>query len=120
MITNITKDRALSAREDIADNFFTRAIGLIGRKDFSSGEAMVIKPCNSVHTFFMRFPVDVLFLDRNHKVVNLIESMKPFRASRINFRADYAVELPAGTIRATYTAIGDTLSLTPAPTQDRF
>ena len=109
MITNISKGTVLALRETKADNFFARAMGLMGRSNFSAQEAMVIVPCRSVHTFFMRFPIDIIFLDKDNRIIEIIESMKPFRLSRINYRAYSVVELAAGTIHATQTTAGDSL-----------
>ena len=95
----------------IADTPFKRMKGLLGRKALNEGEALVIKPCNSIHTFFMRFPIDVLFVDKNNKVIKAISSIKPFRITGIYFGAAFVVELSAGTIKRTRTVESDLLSL---------
>jgi hypothetical protein len=71
-----------------------RARGLIGRDDFD--EAMLIRPCRSVHTFGMRFPIDVAFVD-DDLVIRRVVTMKPNRVSRPSLRGHAAVEVPAGT-----------------------
>jgi uncharacterized membrane protein (UPF0127 family) len=84
--------------------------GLLGRKDFPQGEALVITRCQSIHMFFMNFPIDVVFCDRQNKVVGLCQEIKPFYLSPIFFKASYAIELPAGTIASTKTQLGDQLN----------
>jgi hypothetical protein len=108
-ILNQTKNTALAQRAIVAETLFTRIKGLIGRKELSPGEAMVIKPCNSIHTLFMRFPIDVLFVDKDHKVIKAIPALAPFRVAPICFGSVLAVELPTGTITSTSTAPGDSL-----------
>jgi uncharacterized membrane protein (UPF0127 family) len=56
------------------------------------------KRCNSIHTAFMKFPIDVLFVDKDLKVVSVYENLKPWRITRLHFRASSVIELPAGTI----------------------
>ena len=72
-----------------------RTKGLLGSKDFKEGEGLLITPCNSVHTFFMRFAIDVVFLDKENSVVKVVRSMKPFRLA-MALSASAVLELPAG------------------------
>jgi len=108
-IINSAKNAVLAENAIIADTFLTRAKGLLGRKDFKQGEALVIRPCNSIHTFFMRFPIDVLFVDKENKIIRATPSLRPYRLSRVCFNSVFAVELPAGTLELTSTQEGDTL-----------
>ena len=110
-LINQTKNTILAEDIYFADTPFKRLKGLLGRKNLNRGEALIIKPCNSIHTFFMRFPIDVLFLDRNNQAVQIIPSLKPFRLTRIYFKANLVIELPSGTINATNTHIGDRLQI---------
>lgn len=110
-IINKTKNTFLAGEVALADTPFKRIKGLLGRKEFRHGQALIIKPCNSIHTFFMRFSIDVLFLDNDNKVVATISCLKPFRFSPIYFNANLTVELPAGTIERTFTEKGDTIQL---------
>lgn len=71
----------------------------------------MLEPCGSVHTAFMRFPIDVLYLDRARRVVKAVPVLRPFRASVGGRRAHTVIELPAGTIQETQTAIGDEIRL---------
>lgn len=95
----------------VASTPFKRMKGLLGRKSLGEKEALIIKPCNSIHTFFMRFPIDVLFVDKDNKVIKAISNIKPFRISGVYFGAAFVVELSAGTIKRTHTAESDFLSL---------
>jgi len=110
-IINVTKDAVLADEAIIADTFLKRLRGLLGSKEFKNGQAVVIKPCNSIHTFFMRFPIDVLFVDKNHKIIAAVSHMPAFRISKIYFNAVYVVELPAGLIKTTSTSAGDLLEI---------
>ena len=86
--------------------------GLIGAKALTAGQALVITRCQSIHMFGMSFSIDVIFCDRQNKVVGRCVGIKPFRLSPVFFRAHYAIELPTGSIAASGTALGDHLSLT--------
>ncbi len=110
-IINLTKGVILAEEAVIAETFFTRIRGLLGKKEFRAGDALVIKPCNSIHTFFMRFPIDVLFSDKNNRIISAIPALAAFRISRVYFNAAYVVELPAGVLKAAPTDIGDILEI---------
>ncbi len=73
------------------------------------GSGLVIVPCNSIHMFFMRYPLDVIFLDKSGVVIFTYHGIKPWRVGRIVKGARTAIELPAGTIARTGTEVGDTL-----------
>jgi len=89
----------------------------MGRASLPESYALIIWPESSIHTFFMRVPIDVLFVDRNDKVVGLREAMPPSRpfAGVAPWRGRYVIEMPAGVIAATGTALGDQLVLEPHP-----
>ena len=91
----------------MADSPFRRMKGLLGRKGLKPGEALILKPCNSIHTFFMRFAIDVLFVNKDSRVIKAISGIKPFRITYIYYHADFAVELAAGIIQSTSTSLGD-------------
>ena len=111
-IFNTTRDKLLAGEARVADTCFKRAKGLLGRPELKEGEALIIEPCNSIHTFFMRFPIDVVFADKNNLVVGAISNLVPFRLSPLYWRSAFAIELPAGVISSTNTAKGNTISLT--------
>lgn len=80
---NQTRSTCLASRCEVADTFFTRFCGLQLRKELPEGCGLLLSPCNSIHMFFMRFPIDVLFLDDALKVVGMCEGIKPWRVSSI-------------------------------------
>ena len=110
MISNLTRGSILATQVTIAKTPQERMKGLLGRGDFPSGEALVITGCQSIHMFFMKFPIDVIFCDSHNKIVGLCENIKPFALSPIFFKASYAIELPAGAISLSNTQVGDFLS----------
>lgn len=106
-VVDTTTGARLADRAELAEGFLARAKGLLGREGLGEGEGLILRPCNSVHMFFMRFPIDVVFLDRRGKVVGLSWNLPPGSVSRIFPRAAQAVELPAGTVGRTGTRVGD-------------
>jgi uncharacterized membrane protein (UPF0127 family) len=83
---------------ELASSSWSRFVGLMGRPSLERGRGLWIEPCNSIHMFFMRFPIDVLFLDRQRRVKKVMLELKPWRVSPIVFGARTVVELPAGTL----------------------
>jgi uncharacterized membrane protein (UPF0127 family) len=110
MISNLTRNTVVASRVEVAKTPWLRMKGLLGRTAMGQGEALVITRCQSIHMFFMKFPIDVIFCDCRNNVVGLAKGIKPFCFSPIFFRASFAIELPAGTIHATGTQPGDLLS----------
>ena len=110
-IINTTRRTILAERAEVADSFYSRMVGLLKRKSFVAGEALVITHCQSIHMFFMKFAIDVIFADKNDRVVGLVRNIKPFRLSPVYFQASYAVEIPAGIIERSGTVCGDQLTL---------
>lgn len=92
----------------IADSFISRFMGLMGKKDLPEATGLIIEPCNSVHCFFMRFPIDVIFVDSDDRVVHIIPAMKPGRISPIVRKAKYVIESNAHTLSEKLW-IGDTI-----------
>ena len=109
-IVNATKNSILAEAATVALSIGARTRGLLGKRELRPGQALVIKPCNSIHTFFMRFPIDAVFVDPGNKVVKTISAMRPFRLSGIYVKASFTIELPAGAIAKSSTQIGDTLA----------
>lgn len=110
-IFNVTQHTVLAETAEMADTVVSRLKGLIGRRDIPSGHAMVITHCRSIHMFFMRFAIDVIFVDRKNTVVGLVENIQPFQVSPYFLRSAYVVELPPGAIRQSQTVKGDVLDL---------
>ena len=82
-------------RCSVADKPWSRMRGLLGRDGLGSGEGLLLRPCGSVHTFFMRFPIDVVFLDRELGVVAVSPEVPPWRTARAK-GAKVTLELTAG------------------------
>ena len=110
-IINITKSTILADNAKIAESLFSRMKGLLGRKSLLNNEALIIKNCNSIHTFFMQFPIDVLFVNKDNKIVAIKKAIPAFRFTPIYFSASFVIEFPAGTIEKTQTQSGDTLEI---------
>ena len=96
-----------------ADNPLTRIVGLLGRRSLAPGEGIWFEPASSIHTAFMRFAIDVIFLDREGVVLRCIPAMRPFRAV-VQHGARAAVELPPGTIERCGVVAGDRLTMAAA------
>src|SRR5262245_23393036 len=114
-ILNQTRSQVLADRAELARSFWSRGLGLMGRTALPPGYALIISPEWSIHTFFMRIPIDVLFVGRDGRVLALREAMPPNRpfAGVAPWRGHYVVELPAGVIAATGSLLGDQLEVTP-------
>ena len=109
-IYNLTRNTTLAQQFKTADHFSSRMVGLLNRKSLPEDEALIITRCNSIHMFFMKFSIDVIFLDGGKHVVGLVRAIKPFGLSPIFFKACYAIELAVGVIDQTKTAIGDKIN----------
>ena len=110
-INNTTKKCILAQEAAVADKLWQRVSGLLGKKEVAPGGGLILKPCNSIHTCFMSFPIDALFVDKRGKVVKAFSGLKPFRLTPIYFNACLVIELPAGIIQSSGTSEGDTLTL---------
>ncbi len=108
-IMNETRATTLADQAAVAQSYWGRLRGLMGRAELPLGAALIIEPNNSVHTFWMRFAIDVIFVDRAGTIVGLREAMPPNRPFAGAWRAVRTVELPAGVIRSTGTQRGDQL-----------
>jgi hypothetical protein len=107
-VTNLTRHTALATYMEVANSSAKRSKGLLGREGLAHGEGLWIMPCEAVHTFWMQFPIDLVYLDRKRRIRKLVSNLPAWRLSAC-LRAHSVLELPAGTIRATRTEIGDTL-----------
>ena len=90
---------------------WARFVGLMGRRELPAGHGLCIRPCSSIHMFFMRFPIDAVFVDGDGTVVRIYDAIKPWRMTGIVRKAKACIELPAGTCTETGVAVGDTLRL---------
>ncbi|HEX4807461.1 MAG TPA: DUF192 domain-containing protein, partial [Bryobacteraceae bacterium] len=107
-----TRNSILAESADVADTSAKRRRGLLGLQSLPSGGGLWIVPCESVHTWGMRFPIDVLYLDRKKKVRKVRKAMGPWRLSMC-LLAHSVIELPAGVIELSGTLPGDQLDLSP-------
>lgn len=107
---NVSKGALVAARVEKADDFFSRGVGLLGRGGLAAGEALWLVPGKSIHTWFMRFAIDVLFLDEGLSVVKVIEDMGPWRVSPWVGEAHSVLELKAGSLRGAV-SVGDRLEM---------
>ena len=108
-VSNLTRQTHLGDRVQIAGNGRDRRKGLLGRECLDNGEGLWIVPCEAVHTFGMRFAIDLVYLDRKHRVVKTRSQVPPWRVSTC-LTAHSVIELAPGTIRKTRTMRGDTLA----------
>jgi hypothetical protein len=86
----------VAERCTVADSFLTR---LLGRRELPEGEALCLQDSNSIHMFFMRFAIDVAFVDGEGRILHICHTIRPWRISRLVFGSKAAIELPAGTLR---------------------
>ncbi|MCS7275603.1 MAG: DUF192 domain-containing protein [Dehalococcoidia bacterium] len=110
---NLNRGTVLAERVEEARTFWSRLVGLLGRRELPEGHALLIVPCSSVHTMFMGFAIDVAFLDRDGRVLRAFARVPPFRLLAGGRGAYMALELPAGTLVRTDTRPGDFLQLLP-------
>lgn len=111
-IDNTGKATCLATNARVAGSFRTRLVGLLSRKRLQPGEGMVLSPGSCIHTFFMRMPIDVVFTDKQGKVVKTAFNVKPWRMVMAPLSTRYTIELPIGVIDESNTAKGDDLTFT--------
>ena len=109
-IMNATKGTVVADYVWPADTFWQRLKGLLGTSSLPSGHGLIIKPCSSVHTFGMNYPIDVLFVDDHHRIIKVVENLMSGKISMAS-GSQYVVELPTGTARLTACSAGDILEL---------
>lgn len=107
-VSNLTRNTLLATCMEVADSGPKRNKGLLGRERLSTGEGLWIIPCEAVHTFWMRFPIDLVYLDSQKRIRKLVSEVPAWRLSAC-LRAHSVLELPPGTIRDTHTQPGDIL-----------
>lgn len=110
-VKNLDLDGYLVLRGVMADTFGTRLKGWLGRRKVDFNEALIIYPCNMVHSLGMKIPIDVIFVGKNGEIVHLMEAMQPGRISPLVKKAHYVIELPAGKIKGSATRIGHRILL---------
>ena len=112
-VYNKTRETFIATDVTVADNYFRRLVGLLGKtKRWAKlGRGLWIIPSRGVHTIGMLFPIDLVFLSKDRTVVRLEEHFRPFRVSRISLKATSVLELPTHAIYRSQTKVGDTLEI---------
>ncbi len=110
---NQTRQKFLAANLRMAQSHWSRLRGLMftHAADFSGDSGLWIHPSHGVHTFAMRFPIDVVYLDRQRRVVHLESALRPWRVAPVLMKAASVLELPADTLRDTGTTMGDEIEI---------
>jgi uncharacterized protein len=101
---------------EVADSVLSRFRGLMFRDHLPEGHGLALRPCKSIHMFFMRFPLDVVFVDGDGRVVRVLDAIRPWRMSSMVRGAKAAIELPAGTAARTGVRPGTVVHMIDAST----
>jgi len=117
-VINLTKKTWLATKVRKADNFLTRLIGLLKRTHLGPEEALWLMPSKGIHTIGMKFPIDVVFLNKGSEVVGLLPEFAPYRISGLSLRGYSVLELPNGTIRKSRTELGDKFEISLAESSE--
>ncbi len=108
-IRNLTRDILIAQHVRVANSFRSRLIGLMGHRTFGMYDGLLLFPCNSIHTCFMHFSIDVIFLDRDKLVLDVRIDLPPWRVTHVVPRSYYVLELPAHTLSSIHVEAGDHL-----------
>jgi len=108
-IENRTRGTTIASAGRVADNFWSRFRGLMLAPSLPAGAGLVIAPCSSIHTQFMRFPIDVLYVSKQDVIAGIDRNLRPWRIGRFYKQVHYVVELPAG--GAAGCQVGDTIEV---------
>lgn len=109
-VFNAARGRVLGTRVALADRWWLRMRGLLGRPPLRPGEGMILTPCAAIHMFGMKYPLDVALLAGDGEVVAVYHALPPGGRTRWHRGARHALELPAGTLQGTGTREGDRLT----------
>src|SRR5215471_10270171 len=110
-VVNSTRGTVVGEHITIADTVWARFIGLLGASSLPPEYGLLLHPSQGIHTLGMKFSIDVVFLDRNMRVLNLRRALKPFRMTGLNFGAASVLELPVGAIAKSLTEVDDQLEM---------
>ena len=113
-IENLSRTTSVATSADVAAGLLKRGRGLMGVSEWRGQDGLVLERCNSIHTFFMRMPIDVVYLDREGQVLRVDEAMPPWRLGPLVWRAKRVLELPRGAIARSATRVGDRLHVSAA------
>lgn len=120
IVINLDTGKRFATKLERADTFWTRFLGLLPYKSLPEGEGLILTPCRSVHTFFMKFSIDVLYLDQYYRIVKVHERVKPWRALAPCKKAIHVLELPAGMIATTETCEGHRIAFIKAKNNSKM
>lgn len=109
-IVNQTKNTVVADDLRVARSMWARFWGLMGRRELPEGQGLLIDPCSSIHMFFMRFPLDVIFLDNDGRVIKVVEQIKPWRMA-MGGGGKKALEIAAGAAARAQVEAGDELAI---------
>ncbi|HEY85684.1 MAG TPA: DUF192 domain-containing protein [Chloroflexi bacterium] len=112
IIKNQNKNATLVRQGKVADTFFTRLKGLLGSPPLQEGEGLLLKGEKSIHTLFMTFPIDVIYLDHALEIIKITSDMRPWKLGPYVSQSTYILELPVGVISRTNSTVGDHLIIT--------
>ena len=111
VLTSVTRQQILLKDLDVARTFISRLVGLLGRKNLGADQGLWIHDCNSIHTFFMRFPIDCVFIDDEEIVCSIKENVKPFGLVWPQWTATSVIELTAGRAKQLQIEVGEKLNV---------
>ena len=103
------QDRVLIPKLRVARSFLSRFMGLMGKRGIAADEALCFPKCNSIHTFFMRFPIDIVFVGTDGTVIDVVEGLRPWRLLLPRSKARHTVEIAARRARELGIRVGDRL-----------
>jgi len=106
---NTTRGTVVGQSIRVAETGLTRIVGLLGERELLPGDGLLIVPSQGVHTWGMQFPIDIAVLDGDWKVIAIRRDLRPFRMTRMFWKAAAVLELPSGILDSTSTFVGDTI-----------
>ncbi len=109
-LINKTRQVVISEKVTVANTFFSRLVGLLATPHLDKNQALLLKPAQSIHTFFMCYPIDIMFVDKYNRVIAIYACLKPWHLTRFHFAA-YAVEFSCGRIKSSNTSLGDIIEI---------
>ncbi len=108
-VFNQTRAAPLITQGKLANTFWLRLRGLLGALPLQAGEGLILAGEKSIHTLFMTFPIDVVYVDQEYKVIKTTVNMVPYRLGPFVTKSAYVLEMPVGVIEQTFTQVGDQL-----------
>ena len=111
IIRNTSRNTVVGETIEVAETAVQKVKGLLGRDCLEDGQGLLFKGAGSLHTLFMRFPIDIIYANKQGKVLKAAKAVRPFKVAAAPLRGYYAIELPVGAINASNTQVGDLLDL---------